>query len=329
MEIRILGKKFDLAEIIDDPIELRYTECFRKAGELYMRVPFERERYSNLATGSRIMVEGLIFTVNKVRVSENEIIVEARGLFDELRQIYLATPEMLEEKTPVELIEELVGLARFNGVNYTIQVNADTTGETVKVYDWCASYYEIIASLFNSYGLGYRMVYDDTRDALQFRICPLIDKVSESSAMVLLSQEKEDFELIRVVRDDTSYKNFITVREWFEVNEIMYEKSYDHTATENKRELAVSVITGARTEKELYSAFDTVARNLFNKHRRVNEYTILPLRELGIELGDVCRLECPELDVSMGALVSGREVYQGQGGSYEHLILEVDHWQIP
>lgn len=322
MEIRILTNDFKLLKILDGVPQLEYSECFQDAGEIRLTLPFSQKMLEMTAVGARIVVEELVFTIDSVRVSDDTIIITGAGIFDEFKHIYVTIPHA-SSATPNNYALELASALSLSGVSYSAYGLA-TTYDTIEVYDYCTSYASVLKRLFKEYGLGYRMRYNGDKNELEFHLLAEVDKAYDSQSRKIISDTRESYELVDYVYDVSGYKNYIQLLQWYPVTRRTITRAYDRSYGDTKRVLCEAVSIPAETEGELYMAFEARAISLFNEHRMRHYYVIRPTRELGIRVGDICRLEAQELSRGSGVLFSERRVRLLDTGRDELYVLEVD-----
>lgn len=323
MEIKILDGNFKLRGIIDSFTSLRYTECLREAGHLDMRIPFDSELYGLLKPPARLLIENLIFNAEVVRCEGEEILVSGVGIFDEFRHIYVCDPSF-QSSTPTRFLSNLASKASFEGVKYVIYGQTEVVEQTVDLYSWCDSYASIMLKIFHDYSLGYRMLYDSQKQELGFYVTPLNDKAYDNDRLVIVSDEREDYELISASLDVKNYKNNIDLLQWYGSTGISYNQSFDRSHGEPKRSLASLTSIPAFSEADIYSGFRSIASELFIKHSKKQEYRIRLSRELLVELGDIVFFECSRLKESLGAVIVEKETSYSDTGLKKILTLEVD-----
>ncbi|MBO5374621.1 MAG: hypothetical protein J6A54_04150 [Clostridia bacterium] len=323
MEIKVLDGSFRLKGIIDSVQSLSYTECLRSAGRLHMKIPFDKELYELLKPPARLLIDSLPFNVEMLRCEKNTIIVTGVGIFDEFRHIYICDPKH-QSTTPSHYLSYLASEASFDNVRYVVYGQTEVSESAVELYSWCDSYESIMKRIFHEYDLGYKMIYDDKLEELAFYIVPLHDKAYKGSSVLVVSDERGDYELIESVLDVSDYKNNVELLQWYAHTQIGYRESFDRSGGEPKRSIAMETSIPAKSETDIENGFRAIAGELFAKHSKRQEYKIMPTRELGAELGDIVFFESSRLGQSHGAVLVERETSYGDTGCKKILTLEVD-----
>lgn len=323
MEIKILSVDFKIVRVLDSALYLSYTERFTSAGELKMKLPFSTELYKILLPPARILVENLIFNVDMIEVENGVISVTGLGIFDEFSQMSISTP-FLGISTPCSIVERLAGSATFEGTSYVYYGLTEVSEEPQKRYDWCSDYATVLTGVFEDFGLGYRMIYNDQTNELEFHLRQNIDKVYNAESRVIISDQTEDYELLAGRLDIRNYKNRVEVSQWYIAHAELYTQAYDRSNGERVRQISVPAQIPAENEEQLFAGFKSIADETFKKYCGKEWYKIRILKDKGIRVGDICALECFALDFGKGALVASREVKYENGTKEEILIMEID-----
>lgn len=322
MEIKILTPNFKLLYVLDGATSLSYTESFQDAGELQMTLPYTASLYKMLLPSNRLLVEDLIYTIEKTELENGEIKVRALGLFDHFSHMYIGTPTYMSS-TPATLVAQLASVADFEGVNYTYY-GLTLRENPIMVMEWFVDYKSVLTKIFKKYALGYRMSYDYASGELAFRLLQVFDKAYNEQNRVIVSDQRDCYELLGCIKDMDNYKNKIEIFQWSATIGDYISKTYDKSGSEPKRTLSYLASVPAENEAELIAGFDTIADNLFAKHQKRELYKIRMLTDMGIRVGDVCAFECRLMDAPMGAYVSDRYVNYKNGKREEILIMEIE-----
>lgn len=323
MQIKVLSTDFKITAIIDSANSLKYTESFREAGEFYLRVPFSSELYKKLFPPARVLVEDLIFNIEKIELENGEIIVEGIGLFDEFSQMYITTPRTITA-TPFSIVSMLASEANFEGANYVYYGLTSGSSQAISIYEWCSTYSSILLRIFKDYNLGYRLKYDDKNGEIAFHLRELIDKAYNEETRVVLNDQREEYELVRCLYDIKNYKNYVHTVQMYQSSGELYSQTYDRTNGEPKREIAVATTIPADTEGALFSGFNTVANKVFERYTQKELYEIRILKDRGIKVGDICAFENEKLGFGKGATVLSRKVRYNGASKEEILVLEIE-----
>lgn len=323
MEIKILSVDFKIVRVLDSAIYLSYTECFKRAGDFKMRVPFSTELYKSLLPPARILVENLIFNVEMIEVENGVISVTGLGIFDEFSHMSITSP-FLGVATPCSTIARLASTASFEGTSYVYYGLTEVSSEVIKRLDWCSDYASVITGIFEDYNLGYRMIYNDQTNELEFHLRQNIDKVYNAEERVIISDQTQDYELLKATLDIRNYKNRVEVAQWYIAHAHLYTQAYDRSDGERVRQISVPAQIPAENEEQLFAGFKTIADRTFQEYSAKEIYRVRILKDKGIRVGDICALECLALDFGKGAVVASREVKYENGTREEILIMEID-----
>ena len=322
MDIKILTNDFCLVHVLDSVIRLEYTECFREAGRLYLEVSEGEKELSVLCVGNRIIVDRLVYTVVATNVKNGVISVTGVGFFEELDHLFMTQPR-ISYAIPSAYALELASSLSVDGVVYSAY-GISQNGPIIEVYDYGKSYASILKRLFSEYDLGYRIFCSEKKNEIEFHVLALVDKAYDADNRVILSDEREDYELVGYEDDIERYKNRIELVIWYPVTQTLQRRTFDRSGNEPERELCVPVDDViATTEAELNLALSERAQEIFAERKRKHFYTVRPTRELGINLGDSCMIESVTLGRADGATFCERKVQISDTGRDELYVFEV------
>ena len=324
MEVKILDMGFKLRGVIDTPRTLRYSECFYDAGKLYMELAFEKSLYESLKPPCRILVEDLVFNVERRWYVDGIIRVYGVGIFSEFKHQHVTQGIELTAK-PSEILHDYAVKMTFEGVNYRV---FSMQGEDERVYsgvEWCESLYDIISRICYEYALGFRIVYSFDTGELRFHILDARDRAThEASELTFISDRMDVYSDIETDIDLTNYKNKIElvwkINSLHEVQSFIFERV---PVGEGQRAMVENPYIWAMTETELRALFYARARELFKLHRKKHQYRVRLMQDPKHRVGDICYVESVALGEKDYALLTEREIEITDTSRSETLILEV------
>lgn len=324
MIVKALTHDFKLCAVIDTISTLSYTEDFQEAGELSMTLPFKKELYQILKPPCRLLIEDLIFNVDKIHASESEIRVHGSGIFKEFEQFYISMPEE-QNASPAQILYSMASRASFEGISYGVYGLAVPDERVCEIYEWCRDLYGIMTQLCFDYDLGLRMVYDFNGGELRFHILDVRDRATNSATTyTTISDSRESYAQIESVCDISNYKSFVELI--YKINSLDELVSYTFNrcpGDESPRRYIEYPHLLPAGDNELYSMFNTRANQIFKERRKKQYYRVTLLGEPLHRVGDLCYVESSALGEHEWALLTRREVSLIDAHRTEALILEV------
>ena len=324
MEIKLLTSDFKLIGIIDNPKSLTYTECFSDAGTLYMEVDFSRELYAILKPPCRILIEDLIFNVDKLWLQNGVIRVYASGIFAEFKQFYISMPEQ-QSGSAADILYSFASRASFDGISYKVFGIGSEDTRVCESYEWCSDLYTIINQLCYDYSLGFRIIYSFEAQELRFHLLDTRDRATnQASVYTVISDRLGTYSGIESVDDVTNYKN--TIELIYRINALgeLVSLTYNRRPpNESVRGLAVYPFIMPKDETELYNMYATCAAKLFKDHRRKRYFNVTIAADAKYRVGDICFFESLELGERHYALLTERRVELVDTVPVETVTLEV------
>ena len=324
MEIRVLGSDFKLRGIIDGALELRYSEKFREAGEFFAKIPFTKENYALLKPPSRILVEELLYTVERVSCTEDEIKVSAEGIFSEFKNIYVT--EALEiEDSPTAILSQLARELGIQGVGYEVYSSGLRDDRVVLAYGCCSDYYSIMSQLCQDYELGFRMLYNPLKNELGFYLMHVSDRASVyASGYTVISDERDSYTRIEAITDVSDYKNRIEfiyrLNLTGNLESVVYERS---DIGEAQRGCVEHPRVLASTREELVKELNALAAKRFGELRKKRYFKVWLRDNINHSLGNLCAVEASRIGEYATALLTEREIEIKDTVRSEILLLEV------
>lgn len=324
MEIRTLSHDFKLTGVLDGVKYLKYSECFRDAGELFALFDFSRKSYELLKPPARILIDGLVYTVEKISCSEEEISVWAVGIFAELKEQYIAMPLELEG-APSYLLYQLAERVVFDGPSYAVYgIEGEDTRASL-MFEWCTDYYSMITQLCYDYELGFRILYNDVKNELGFYITGISDRASDSATeYTVISDRRDTYTSLESVIDISKYKTKLEFI--YRINSLDELESYvyDRTRADEQERGYVEYprIVGASYE-ELAKEFDALARRRFKEYRKRRYFKARLRTNPKHQVGNLCYVESTLMGESAYALLTEREIEIKDTVCSEALLLEV------
>ena len=324
MDVKILNTEFFLIGVVDTYTYLRYTDDFRDAGELEMRLPFDASLYALLSSECALLVEDMLYTVKRIRVENNEIYAYALGFFAELREFYTSSP-VLYEMSASSIILSLISALKFEEV--TFKTYGITGSETaIQEYDACASYYDVIKRIARENGVGFRFSYDPSTRELAFRVLSVTDRASPSvKELCVISDRRDSYLSLEAHTDIANYKNIVDIVYGYGTDGELLMYSLNRCSVyEKPRRIMDSAQSLIFTDERTRSiALRTYAEKLLARHAKKDSFTVKLLCNPGARIGDLCYFESVALGRTEYCLTTAREVCFSDTCRTETLTLEV------
>ena len=323
MEIKTLSPSFALTGVIDTATILSYSECFAEAGKLFISLPFTTEHYQLLKPPCRILVEDLIFNVDKIQATSEQIRVYGSGIFSELKQFYIASPEE-QNGAPCDILYDFASRVSFEGISYAVYGIATKDERVHEGYEWCTDLCTIISQLCYDYDLGFRMSYSfDTRE-LGFHIFSVRDRAtSEASTFTTICDGVGAFSKIESIYDVTNYKNYVELvyllRAYDKVDSVVYNRCAEGESIRGYCEHFAYPFLSNTPQ----AVCDARARQIFKAHRKRRQFRATLNGAPQHRIGDLCYVKSEALGEMAYALLTEREISVINGARQEVLILEV------
>lgn len=324
MDVKVLTYNFEIVCVIDDIKELEYTECFREAGSLSMRLDFRKEYYKALKTSNRILLGELIYNIQRVVYRDGEIFVYGVGIFDEFKNNSETLPQPYKMGC-YDMIEYFASKMSFDGIDYEVRGLADYSQTESELYVWCTDYYSIITQLCFDYEVGFKIRYDEDKKQLQFIFMRIIDRASSSvPPRIVISDRRESYDSYESLTDASDYKNEFRLFQRYP-----YENEYAmityslNKQGETKRVISEFPNIVAISDEEMNAGLTSYLRELIKRCRKKRSIKVRALCDFECELGDKCYVENTLLEeIEYAVLVERITTVTGTHSS-KTLVLEV------
>lgn len=324
MVVKVLSDDFKLREVLDKIIYLKYNERLCRAGYASITIPFDKTHYEALKPPSRLLIEDMPYTVERIRCTKSTIEIYARGIFHDFRHFAITEPRTLEG-TGADIVCTLAGELSFNGADYKVYGITDTSLPIQKKLEWCTSYEGVITRLCIDNGLYFRIILDSDSKELRFLVDKQIDRsVQNSLGYSVISDRRTPFLDLEFTRDMSNYKTRIEFL--YRINAIQSYSSivYDKTpSNELKRTYSEAPQIIADTSEEVEALLEKRVGEIFERYRKTNELRVRISGKSTHRVGQICLFESEMLGESYKVAISKREYVLNRGEEYEELVLEV------
>ena len=324
MTVKILSDDFKLRGVLDNIIFLRYSEGFNYAGSAYLVIPFDKSHYESLKPPSRLLIEDMPYTVEKIKSSGEQIEISARGVFHDFGQFAIAEPRIFVGK-PSETVCALARDITFRGVGYGVYGITDSVEAQKEKLEWCTSYERAISSLCAENGLYFRMIFDGDSRELKFILDKSVDRSVENPlGYSVISDKRTPFIELEMIRDISSYKTRVELL--YRLSSINGYRSvvFDKTPSDELKRTYTEIVNFTDVSYADIDGFlERRAEEILASHTKNNAVRVRILGKSAHRVGQICFFESERLGESFVALIKDREYVTGQGEEYEELILEV------
>lgn len=324
MTVKILSDDFKLRGVLDNIIFLRYSEGFNYAGRAFLIIPFDKSHYEALKPPSRLLIEDMPYTVEKIKCSEEQIEVSARGAFHDFGQFAISEPRILAGK-PSEIVCALARDITFRGVEYGVYGISDSVEAQEERLEWCTSYERAISTVCAENGLYFRITLDGDSRELKFILDKSVDRSVENPlGYSVISDKRTPFLELERTCDMSSYKTRVELL--YRLSAINGYRSvvFDKTpSNELKRTYTEIVNFTQETYEDMDGFLERRAEEILASHTKSNTLRVRILGKSTHRVGQICFFESEMLGESFVALIKDREYVLGQSEEYEELILEV------
>lgn len=324
MDVKILNTSLLLVGAVDKYTYLRYTEDFRDAGELELRLPFDSSIYAILSEQSYLFVEDMLYVVRKLRVQNDELYVYALGFFAELREHYTKVSSVYQ-MSPSAIILSLVSALKFEDITLKSYGVTDTD-RTIEECDACESYYDVIRRIARENDIGIRFSYNPESRELAFRILTIRDRATPSvKELCVISDRRDSYLSLEAITDTTNYKNIADVVYGYDSmgNTLTYTLNRC-TPYESPRRILDFPRGLIYTDEESREVATRIyAEKLLAGHAKRDAFVVKALCNSGARVGDLCYFESTQLGRMEYCLVMAKEVCFSDTYRTETLTLEV------
>ena len=324
MTVKILSDDFKLSGMLDNIIFARYNEGAYYAGHAFLIIPFDKSHYEALKPPSRLLIEDMPYTVEKIRCIDDQIEISARGVFHDFSQFALTAPKTFAKK-PSEMVCELANGVTFRGIQYGVYGIGDFSEPQKERVEWCTSYERAISALCAENDLCFRMTFDGESRELKFLLDNCVDRSIENPlGYSVISDKRTPFLELELIRDISSYKTRVELL--FRISTINGYRSavIDRTPSDEMARTYTEIVDfPAESFSDIDGYLERRCEALLAAHPKTNELRVRISGKSTHRAGQICYFESERLGESFKALIKDREYVMGQYEEYEELILEV------